>query len=210
MPDREQARAFGASGAAFLKHLAVENQIHCVGSVPELTADGELFNTALLFRPDGSSISYRKMHLFSFGDETRRYNGGSQLVSENVLGVRCSLFICYDLRFPIPFFSLAPQTDLFIVMANWPASRREHWLTLLRARAIESQCYVVGVNRVGAGGGLVYAGDSALFAPDGTQLALLGDTPAVATANVDSKAVATWRETFPALRDRRDALYPKW
>lgn len=209
MPEGEQARAFGEAGAGFLRNLASERRIHCVGTVPEVSSDGKLFNTALLCRPDGSSSSYRKMHLFSFGDETRRYSGGTGLLSESVLGVQCSFFICYDLRFPLPFFSLAQKTDLFVVMANWPASRREHWLTLLRARAIESQCYVAGVNRVGEGGGLAYCGDSSLFAPDGSQLLALGNLPTTATAEVASAAVTAWRDSFPALRDRQVQHYPK-
>ena len=209
MPEGEQARAFGAAGTDFLRELAIEKSVHCVGTVPEEAADGKLYNTAILVRPDGSHVSYRKMHLFSFGDETPRYSAGTELVSQSVLGVRCSFFICYDLRFPLPFFSLAKKTDLFIVMANWPASRREHWITLLRARAIESQCYVAGVNRVGQGGGLSYSGDSTLFAPDGRQIVALSDSPGAVTADVDAGAVTAWRETFPALRDRQVQHYPK-
>lgn len=207
MPVGDEARAYGDEGKAFLKELAAKKSVHAVGSVPEVDADGSLYNTAWLFRPNGESVSYRKIHLFSYGDETSRYSGGKQLLSTTVEGMRCSIFICYDLRFTLPFFSLAQETDIFIIMANWPASRREHWLTLLRARAIEYQCYVAGVNRVGSGGGLSYSGDSALFAPDGKQLVVLGDQAEVATAEVDPDAVASWRESFPALRDRQLGLY---
>ena len=86
-------------------------------------------------------------------------------------GVRVTPFVCYDLRFPEPFRLAADDTDLFAVVANWPEARREHWRTLLRARAIENHCYVAGVNRVGDGGKLHYAGDSAVISPWGEVLA---------------------------------------
>jgi predicted amidohydrolase len=135
------------------------------------------------------------------------YSPGSQFCSVQIGELSCSLFICYDLRFGIPFHQLAPKTDLFIVVANWPASRREHWLTLLRARAIENQAYIVGVNRVGEGGGLVYSGDSAAYAPDGSEVVRLGDRAGVATVDINAQTVSEWRKTFPALRDRRLDLY---
>ena len=87
---------------------------------------------------------------------------GDRVVTVDVEGVRVTPFVCYDLRFPEPFRLAAADTDLFAVVANWPEERREHWRTLLRARAIENLAYVAGVNRVGEGGGLRYAGDSAV------------------------------------------------
>ena len=114
-------------------------------------------------------------------------------------GVRVTPFVCYDLRFPEPFRLRRRDTDLFAVVANWPEARREHWRTLLRARAIENQCYVAGVNRVGEGGGLHYAGDSAVVSPWGEVLVEGGPEEAVLFADVDPAVVRDARAKFPAL-----------
>ena len=208
-PTGELARHGFNLGASFLSSLATTKGCYAVGTVPELTTTDVLYNTALLCKPDGSQEQYRKIHLFSFGDETALYSPGSTTLTARIQDVRVSFFICYDLRFPIPFYALAPHTDLFVVMANWPASRREHWRTLLRARAIENQAYVVGVNRVGNGGGLSYSGDSMVIAPDGSIEAELGENETTCTVDVSSERVRAWRNTFPALQDRRTALYCK-
>ena len=101
------------------------------------------------------------------------------------------------------FWPLAPSTDCYVVVANWPAARREHWKALLRGRAIENQAYVVGVNRVGEGGRLAYAGDSMIVDPLGEVLAHAEDAEATLVADVDPKRIAAVREEFPFLQDRR-------
>lgn len=207
MPTGEIARAGAELGLQFLSELATRNRVHTVASLPEVASDGSLFNTLWVCTPSGERVSYRKVHLFSYGDETKLYSPGSSFVSTTINDLSCSLFICYDLRFGVPFQQRASETDLFIIVANWPAARRDHWLTLLRARAIENQAFVVGVNRVGEGGGLIYSGDSTLYAPDGTELARLGATPGVKTLTIERSTVSEWRKTFPALRDRRSDLY---
>lgn len=207
LPTGEIARDASRVGRSLLADSARSYSCYAVGSTPEETETGEVFNTVWLYRPDGSHLWYRKAHLFSFGAETERYSAGSALLRSKVCGIRCTFFICYDLRFTMPFFKTAADTDLFVIVANWPASRREHWLTLLRARAIEYQCYVAGVNRVGSGGGLDYSGDSAVFAPDGSELCHLGNQETVRTIDISAETVALWREQFPALRDRRLGWY---
>jgi predicted amidohydrolase len=209
MPTGELAQTSATLGLAFLERVATTNQVYAVGSLPEISPEGTLFNTLWVCAPHGERTPYRKVHLFSYGDETKLYAPGSHFVSLKIGSLSCSPFICYDLRFGAPFHALAQETDLFIIVANWPSSRREHWLTLLRARAIENQAFVIGVNRVGEGGGLVYSGDSAAYAPDGTELARLADAPAVVTVDVDPEVVSKWRTTFPALRDRRPDLYKR-
>lgn len=207
MPDGLTAKESYAQGLSFLSTTAQKHDVATLGSLPETSPTGELFNTAIVCTPDGEAASYRKLHLFSYGDETKKYSPGSKLLTTTVKGVRCSIFICYDLRFPIPFHHVAEHTDLYIVVANWPAPRREHWLTLLRARAIENQAYLAGVNRVGEGGGLSYSGDSVVFGPDGTQLTELTPAQAVITCDIDPGKVAEWRRTFPAVKDRRPSVY---
>lgn len=200
------------AGRDFLGELSRTHSVYTIGSIPEVSAEGSLYNTALTCSSEGIIGCYRKIHLFSYGDEHRDYAPGSRissipLISSSGESIRCTVVICYDLRFADLFLTQAAETDLFVIVANWPSSRREHWLTLLRARAIETQSFVAGVNRVGTGGGLHYSGDSALFAPDGTELCSLREEAGVMTAEVHRDTVTQWRTTFPALRDRREEVY---
>jgi predicted amidohydrolase len=123
-----------------------------------------------------------------------------------VRDVRVSPFVCYDLRFADEFWAVAPRTDCYLVVANWPASRRHHWRSLLVARAIENQAYVVGVNRVGVdGNGLAYAGDSMIVDPLGEVLASASEIETIVMADIDPAVVADVRARFPFLADRRSA-----
>ena len=117
-----------------------------------------------------------------------------------------SVFVCYDLRFADEFWGLAEATDLYLVPANWPQPRREHWRALLRARAIENQAYVVGVNRVGTGKELVYTGDSAIIDPSGQTVAEMAHQPGLLLADVDAAEVARVRRELPFLPDRRTPM----
>jgi predicted amidohydrolase len=209
LPKGDDARESSLKGLEFLRDSSTTHGVTTVGSLPELGSDGHLYNTAYVCRPDGAIESYRKIHLFSYGEETAHYAPGDRTLTVQIGDLRCSLFICYDLRFPIPFHQLAPSTDLFIVVANWPTPRREHWLTLLRARAIENQAYVAGVNRVGEGGGLSYSGDSILFAPDGSPLNDVEPREKVLIHEVSASEVSAWRNTFPSVKDRRSDIYQK-
>jgi omega-amidase len=113
------------------------------------------------------------------------------------------MFVCYDLRFADEFWGLAPDTDVYLVPANWPEARREHWMTLLRARAIENQAYVVGVNRVGSGGGVDYCGDTRIVDPLGEVLASASRVETLVVADVSTEHVAAVRDRFRFLADRR-------
>jgi omega-amidase len=112
-------------------------------------------------------------------------------------------FVCYDLRFADEFWAMAEHTDCYVVVANWPSSRRAHWQALLVARAIENQAYVIGVNRVGEGGGLHYSGDSRIIDPLGEILAAGAGGETILLADVDPVVVAETRKRFPFLADRR-------
>jgi predicted amidohydrolase len=153
--------------------------------------------------PDGTMLRYRKIHPFSFAGEHNHYEAGDKHVTVMVEGVRLSLFVCYDLRFADEFWALAGDTDCYVVVANWPAARREHWNTLVRARAIENQAYVVAVNRVGSGDSLDYAGDSAIIGPFGEEIVVGDDRERVLIGEVDSAVVSDIRARFPFLVDRR-------
>ncbi len=112
---------------------------------------------------------YIKIHPFTYSGEADKYIAGENLCSTDLYGVTCGMFICYDLRFPESFQKL-PDTDVVFVIANWPGERIEQWDALLRARAIEMQCYVAGVNRIGMGNGVKYVKSSVCYAPDGSRL----------------------------------------
>ena len=164
-------------------------------------------NVAMLVSPTGEVRRYTKIHPFSFAREHEHYAPGDRVCTWTVEGVRITPFICYDLRFPEPFRLAADDTDVYVVIANWPERRRAHWQALLRARAIENLAYVVGVNRVGEGGGLRYAGDSAAHSPWGETLVSAAEHEAVLVVEVDPAVVASAREGFPVLGDRRPDAY---
>ena len=164
-------------------------------------------NVAHVVSPGGEVVRYAKIHPFSFADEDKHYAGGDRVLTVPIEGVRVTPLVCYDLRFPEPFRLAAHETDLYVVIANWPERRRAHWQTLLRARAIENLAYVAGVNRVGDGEGFHYAGDSALVSPWGETLAGAAENETVLVADVDPAAVKDARKKFPALRDRRPDAY---
>lgn len=119
-----------------------------------------------------------------------------------VAGVRVTPLICYDLRFADLFWDNAATTDCFVVPANWPEARRLHWMTLLRARAIENQAYVVGVNRVGSAGRLSYSGDSRIIDPLGEMVEATSGTETTICAEVSAAVATQVRRDFPFMQDR--------
>jgi len=196
----------GGPSESFLRDQAKALNLWILASIPE-SGEPAPRNMALLVSPRGDVTRYAKIHPFSYAGEHEHYAAGERVVTADVEGLRVTPFVCYDLRFPEPFRLAAPDTDLFAVVANWPDERREHWRTLLRARAIENQAYVAGVNRVGDGGRLHYAGDSAVLSPLGETLAEGADEEMVLIADVDPGSVQKLRTRFPALNDRRPAAY---
>jgi predicted amidohydrolase len=198
----------GGPSATFLLDQAREHGVWVGGSCPEIPADAapddqRPYNSFVLAGPDGTVHRYRKIHPFSFGGEEKHFRAGCDLVTVDIEGLRVSLFVCYDLRFADEFWQLALDTDVYLVPANWPEKRRLAWTALLQARAIENQAYVVGVNRVGDGGGIAYAGDSRIVDPLGELLATASRTETMLLADVSADEVRRTREHFPFLRDRR-------
>jgi len=206
MDSRRIAQPPGGPSESFLLAQAKALNLWILASIPE-SGEPAPRNMALLVSPKGAVTRYAKIHPFSYAGEHEHYAAGERVVTADVEGLRVTPFVCYDLRFPEPFRLAAPDTDLFAVVANWPDERREHWRTLLRARAIENQAYVAGVNRVGDGGRLHYAGDSAVLSPLGETLAEGADEEMVLIADVDPGSVQKLRTRFPALNDRRPAAY---
>lgn len=193
----------GGPSSAFLASAAREHGIWTAGSCPEVGDDDPRpYNSLVLASPSGDVHRYSKIHPFTYGGEDRHFRAGDRFVTVDIEGLRTSLFVCYDLRFADEFWALAASTDLYLVPANWPTSRREHWMALLRARAIENQAWVVGVNRVGSGGGLEYSGDSRIVDPLGNET-VAGGGECIVYADVTREAVDATRSRFPFLQDRR-------
>jgi predicted amidohydrolase len=187
---------------AWLVRQAAEHGVWIGGSVPQADG-GRPRNVFVLAGPDGAVHRYAKIHPFSYSGEHEHYDAGTELLTVPVGDLRVSPFVCYDLRFADEFWGQAPGTDLYLVVANWPAKRAAHWRSLLVARAIENQAYVVGCNRVGEGGGLRYDGDSMIIDPWGEVLATAAATEAVLVADIDPAVVTATRERFPFRADRR-------
>ncbi len=198
------AEPIDGPSARFLAEQARAHGVWVCASVPERAQpSARPFNQLVLAAPEGTTRRYAKIHPFTFGREHEHYAAGEDFLTVEIEGTRCTFFVCYDLRFADEFWALAERTDCYVVPANWPAERREHWMALLRARAIENQAYVVGVNRVGDGGRLHYCGDSMIIDPFGEIAAQAAETETTISANVDPGRVRAIRAEYPFLQDRR-------
>lgn len=164
---------------------------------------GRFYNRLLVAFPDGRCLHYDKKHCFMLGGESKYFSSGQQQLVFDYKGVRFAGFICYDLRFPV-WCRNVQDYDVAFFVANWPESRREVWNTLLRARAIENQCFVVGVNCVGTDmAGLVYAGDSAVIDARGGVAGRCADyEDEVKCVEIDVEKLREFRKSFPVLGDR--------
>ncbi len=193
-----------AGGATFgwLQEQARELDAAVCGSVMTRVGSGHV-NRLLFATPDGEVAHYDKRHLFRMGREHEHYEPGRRRVVVGFRGWRIALQVCYDLRFPVWSRRRADHDyDLLLYVANWPARRAYAWRQLLIARAIENQCCVVGVNRVGADGkGIAHDGNSVAHDWLGSPLLDLGTAPAVATVQLDLAALREFREAFPAHLD---------
>ena len=204
MSTHRTAEPLDGPTATWMAECAAEHDVWVAGSVPVREPHHEHpSNTLLVVGPDGTRHRYDKIHPFSYAGEHERFRSGASSVVVTVDGVRLGLSVCYDLRFSDLYWNRATQVDAELIVANWPASRREHWQVLTRARAVENQVYVVAVNRVGSGGKLDYAGDSRIVAPDGELLASAARAETVLLADLDPQVVAATRERLPFLPDRR-------
>ncbi len=166
------------------------------------------YNKYAIINNKGEIIAnYAKIHPFSFGEESFYYTGGESIEYCRIENIMTTPFICYDLRFPEIFQIASKHSYLITVASNWPIERREHWITLLKARAIENQCYIAGVNRIGQGNGLCYGGDSVIIDPYGVIVSELVEGEGIATAEIDISLVENYRKNFRLKEDRKLELY---
>ena len=193
--------AEGAGGAVVtaLRRWTARYGKAVAGSVA-VAENGRFYNRMYFVKPSGEFIGYDKRHLFAPGGEARQYTPGDSRAVVEYGGVRFLLLVCYDLRFPV-WSRCRGDYDAILCCASWPAPRREVWRTLLRARAIENQCYAAGVTRVGDDPAARYAGDSALVDFKGRTMVEAGGGERILTGVFDTGALAAFREKFPAWRD---------
>jgi len=187
--------------------LSRELKLVIVGSMPEPNGD-KVFNT--IFLADNGALAgvYRKIHLFSLLGEDRAFSGGDRwLLADTSIG-KIGVIICYDLRFPELSRRLAVEgAQIICIPAQWPKPREEHWRTLIRARAIENQLFVVACNACGPIGKLDFFGMSMVVDPKGVVLAEAGEGEGEIIAALDMQAMAEWRAQIPCFNDRRPELY---
>ncbi|MCD8090248.1 MAG: carbon-nitrogen family hydrolase, partial [Clostridiales bacterium] len=192
-----------------VKNMAEKNKI-AVGFGMTVKEKEKNFNRFALVDKSGKLLGfYDKIHPFSYSGETNFFTGGERLFTTEICGVRISCFVCYDLRFPEIFSAAADDSDLIIVIANWPSSRINQWSYLLRARAVENQCYVAGINRTGEGGGIVYNGRTSLFDSFGSLIAERDSAPGITYTEINPEEVSRCRTGFRMRPDRREDLYIK-
>ena len=197
----QQAAVQGRQIFSWMLQQAARLDAAIAGSVATIDDDGKLRNRLYFVRPDGSTDYYDKHHLFSYAGETKDYVAGDRRVVVEWRGVRLMLQVCYDLRFPV-FVRNRKDYDAIIYVANWPESRRDVWQTLLKARALENQCFVVGVNIVGSDKVCDYVGDSVIINAYGQTIAQC--TPGevdTASAELDMEQLLRFRKKFPVLDD---------
>ena len=202
------AAPLGEGGFAHMAALALEFELYLAGSVMERHSEG-VSNTAALYGPEGEFLgSYRKMHLFRLMDEPRYLVPGDHAILCSTPWGPTGLSICYDLRFPELFRTMAVAgAKLFLVPAQWPVKRLEAWILLARARATENQLIVAACNRVGVNEDVVFPGSSVVVDPWGTVLAQGDDQERLVVAQADLREVEKVRRYLPVYKDRRPAAY---
>ncbi|MEM1441348.1 MAG: nitrilase-related carbon-nitrogen hydrolase [Verrucomicrobiota bacterium] len=190
-------------GEAFLRSLASEKNSAVLGGLVRGGGGKKGFNEAISFGPSGNELSrYQKNRTFRYTGESDFYENGTEIPVWEWQGWKVAALICYDLRFPELFRrATSSGAELFVVIASWPSVRVEHWLALLRARAIENLAYIVGVNRCGSDPNLDYPGRSVVIDPLGEIIADAGEEEGLLEAEIDLEKVRSWRDEFPALKD---------
>jgi len=208
MKPEQFAETMDGETVEWMKRIAAERKIVLTGSL--IIKDGEHYHNRLIWMlPNGEYGFYDKRHTFGFAGEDKYYTPGNKRLIASVKGWKINLQVCYDLRFPVwarqsPIAEDA-EYDVLIYVANWPERRSHAWKTLLCARAIENQSYVIGVNRVGNDGNNVYhSGDSMVIDPLGEVLYHVKDDEDVFTITLDKNHLQTIRDKFPFLKDGDD------
>ena len=218
MKPAELAETMEGETVAWMKKMAEKFRVVLTGSII-IEEDGHYYNRLIWMLPNGQLGYYDKRHLFAFAGEHQHYTAGNQRKIASVKGWKINLQVCYDLRFPVwarqqkveavqnteEEKPAAPEFDVLIYVANWPERRSHAWKTLLCARAIENQCYVVGVNRVGKDGNDIYhSGNTMVVDPLGEVLYHIANEEDIFTITLQKDHLETVRSKFPFWKDADD------
>ena len=214
MKPKELAETMDGETVKWMKRIAAEKKVIVTGSVIIKEVTGQVTDSAptlyhnrlIWMLPDGQHGIYDKRHLFAYAGEGNEFSPGTKRLIASVKGWKINLLVCYDLRFPVWARQQAhedvPEYDLLIYVANWPERRNHAWKTLLQARAIENQCYVVGVNRVGHDGNTVYhSGDSMVVDPMGEVLYTKAHEEDIFTVTLQKEKLEEVRTKLPFWKD---------
>ena len=195
------AQEMEGSAVEWLVATAAQCQADIVGSIM-IKDKGSYYNRLCWASPDGKLETYDKRHLFRMAGEDKVYTPGERVIIVKLKEWRIRPYICYDLRFPVWNRNVGGNYDLAIFVANWPSTRASHWKTLLQARAIENQAYVVGVNRVGTdGNGRYHSGDTSVFDPSGHTLFQCAHVEITQTLTLNAQTLKRYRAEFPVWMD---------
>ena len=200
MASAKLAESMTGKAVTWLTKQATQKQVYICGSII-IEEDSRYFNRFVWVSPDGALTTYDKRHLFRMAGEHRHYAAGANQVQLSINDMQIRPQVCYDLRFPA-WSRNTTGYDVLVYVANWPAARRQHWKTLLQARAIENLSYVIAVNRVGKDGNdIEYAGDSCVIDPWGNYLLEMDAEERIGTVDLDLVSLREYRESFPAHLD---------
>ena len=201
MNAEELAEPMGGKTMLWMQKIAKQYDCVITGSLT-IKENAKYYNRLIWMRPDGTYEHYDKRHLFAMGKEHETFTPGDKKLIVDLKGWKICPVICYDLRFPVWLRNVNAAYDLLIVVANWPEKRALHWRTLLPARAVENQSYVIGLNRVGHDGNEVYhSGDSTCISPNGNVIYYKRDEEDVYTFTILAEEVEKTRRTLPFLKD---------
>ena len=203
MASLKHAEQLDGETVQFFSSIARNFDCHVIAGIIE-AASPLPHNSLIHLKPDGNLVStYRKIHTISYYSEHQHYQKGTEPTITAVEHIKIGLSICFDLRFPELYRSYIDQkVHAMINIANWPAARAQHWEALLRARAIENQCYMIGVNRIGTDDNIQFDGHSTIIDPLGNELIMKEKKEGVFTVDIFAEMVAEVRESFPVLNLR--------
>jgi len=207
MNPKKVAETMEGKAVQWMKRIAATQKAILTGSLA-IEENGQYFNRLIWMLPNGQFSYYDKRHLFAFAGENKHYTPGNKRLIAQVKGWKINLQVCYDLRFPVwARQQNEAEYDVLLYVANWPERRNLAWKTLLAARAIENQCYVIGVNRVGNDGNNIYhSGDSLLINPLGEMLYTKAHEASIYTFTLEKEPLVVIRKQLPFLKDADDFL----
>lgn len=192
-----------------ISKTAAKFKVSTIGSVLEKRGLG-VANSAVFYAPNGRSLGvYRKLHLFGLMEEDQWLEAGSSPLTISLPWGITGIAICYDLRFPELFrrYTTQEHAKMIIIPAEWPLARVDHWRTLLIARAIENQCYIIACNTAGVSGETVFGGHSMIVDPWGKVVVEAGEDPQLITADIELDTIDDVREKIPVFDDMRLDIY---